>query len=211
MVGITGANGFIGRHLLRRIPTAYTFTGNLLTDDICSLKDCDLIYHCAFVNRGTNYDIIKNGISTTLRLKENCKGSIVFLSSIRAEENSVYGITKKACELLMDNKKDIIIRLPHIFGYGQDLKNSVVSMFCYNIANKQEPSVTKDKMLNLVYIDEAIDSLLELKAPELTNCVYVSELKEILLRLARERNPQTTFESQLYKTYLQYDLFKHTC
>ena len=53
----------------------------------------------------------------------------------------------------------LIMRLPGIFGkWSKPNYNSVVSTFCFNIANKKKKSEIVDpkKLINLLYIDDLI-------------------------------------------------------
>lgn len=89
---------------------------------------------------------------------------ILITSSIQAELNNAYGISKKQAEesLIQYSKKNsaktYIFRLPNVFGkWCRPNYNSVVATFCNNIANNLEITINdENKELELLYVDDVV-------------------------------------------------------
>ena len=154
---ITGANGFLGKnlqqHLLeRKNLKILTFTSddNLATLPLI-LKKVDFIFHLAGVNRSETSSNFFSGnthltqvLCNAIRNEVDATGreiGLIFTSSIQAEFNNDYGLSKKAAEDILLNLKSTknlpiyIFRLPNVFGkWCKPNYNSVVATFCNNIA-----------------------------------------------------------------------------
>ena len=183
---ITGANGFIGKNLSIRIIENSLFTlGTLVRDSsdkefVREVGLADAIVHLAGENRprsDTEYDfgnrIITKRICDTL-CDLNKRTPIIFASSQQALSNNLYGRSKKSAEQLLmalssENKNPVAIyRLPSVFGkWCKPNYNSVVATFCNNVATGMPIRVDDPAhVLNLVYIDDVIDSFIGyLKGP----------------------------------------------
>ena len=178
---VTGANGFIGKHLSIRIQENSLFTlGTLVRDssDEEFLREvglADAIVHLAGENRprsDTEYDfgnrILTKRICDTL-CDLNKRTPVIFASSQQALSNNLYGRSKKSAEQLLlalssENKNPLAIyRLPGVFGkWCKPNYNSVVATFCNNIATGMPIRIDDPAhVLDLVYIDDVIDSFIE--------------------------------------------------
>ena len=175
---ITGSNGFIGSSLYKYFKKKsthdiYTFTKNDCFEKIESLLyKLDVVFHFAGVNKSNNHSDFKN-INTDFTKKlckilaKNPKTSLFYASSIQVFLNNDYGKSKKeaeaACIELMKkfNNQVYILRLPGIFGEGcKPNYNSVVSTFCFNIANNIELQITNPyKEIELIYISDLCSQL----------------------------------------------------
>ena len=184
---ITGANGFIGKNLIcelknRGYKDIYECDKDTSLEELDKYtKDCNFVYHIAGVNRPKDNDEYMEGnfgfTSTLLnKLKENNnKCPILLTSSIQAELDNPYGISKKAGEDLLfqysedENVKVYVYRLPNVFGkWCKPNYNSVIATFCYNIANNMDITINNVKTkLTLVYIDDVIN--------EFINCINIDE------------------------------------
>ena len=170
---ITGSNGFIGGNLYKYLKknskhVIYTFTKNDVFEKIEGLLyKLDIIFHFAGVNKSNNHNDFKN-INTNFTKKlckvlaNNPKTRLFYASSIQVFLNNDYGKSKKeaeeACIQLMkkSNNQVYILRLPGIFGEGcKPNYNSVVSTFCFNVANNIELQITNPlKEIELIYIND---------------------------------------------------------
>ena len=236
---ITGSNGFIAKNLIEHLKRdedieLYLFSKkdsvNLLE---AYVREVDFIFHLAGVNRPQNVNEFYEGNSNltkiivdTLKLAKKTT-PIVLSSSTQAELNNDYGKSKlEAEELVLDykkitNAKIFIYRLPNVFGkWSKPNYNSVISTWCYNIANDFEIQVNdKDAVLNLVYVDDVVRSFIEKLEGSYTddyceiNTVYrksLGEIEELLYEFKENRktlvipNVASGFERALYATYLSY-------
>jgi UDP-2-acetamido-2,6-beta-L-arabino-hexul-4-ose reductase len=179
---IAGIDGFIGKNLYARLRGRKDIIIlKLRSDDKLeslhsALQQCDWIFHLAGVNRpklDSEFEIINTGLTQTIveyLLEIQRTPSIVFSSSAQATKNTPYGISKKRSEELLINyseqssAKVFLNRFPGVFGkWCKPNYNSVVATFCYNISHNLDVTINdKDKSLSLIYIDEIIDSWIDL-------------------------------------------------
>ena len=188
---ITGAKGFIGRNLVAELNNikegkakGYGLSADLnifeydmdtdpsLLDGFC--RDADFVFHLAGVNRPKeqgefmegNFGFTSTLLDSLKRHGNNCP--VMLASSIQAELDNPYGVSKKAGEdLLFDYGREVgaevlIYRFPNVFGkWCRPNYNSAVATFCNNVANGL-PIQVNDRSVNmtLVYIDDVVRELI---------------------------------------------------
>ncbi len=177
---VTGAAGFMGKNLIQRLNYMddMTVRGYDVDTDPDLLpgyvKDCDIIYHLAGVNRPEKTEEYMEGnFGFTGRLIEavrstGSRAKIVVSSSIQAALDNPYGVSKKAGEDLViaygvETGNDVVVyRFPNVFGkWCRPNYNSAVATFCHNIARDLPITVNDPEvLLHLVYIDDVVDELL---------------------------------------------------
>lgn len=238
---VTGAKGFIGRNLIeelknRKYTDIYEFdidTDIKLLDQYCF--DCDFVFHLAGVNRPKEQDEFMKGnfgftsiLLDTLKKHHN-KCPIMISSSIQAELDNPYGLSKKAGEELIfkygleENVKVFVYRFPNVYGkWCRPNYNSAIATFCNNIANDLPITVNnRETIMHLVYIDDVFNELinaLEGKGNKIGNYYKVPTEDETTLghivdliyyfKNSREErsipNMSNHLEKCLYATYLSY-------
>ena len=249
-IGITGIDGLLGWHL-----RAYLHGGRKATvrgvdrptySDPRSLadfvQDVDAVVHLAGVNRGNDAELEETNIDLTNRLIAACektgsKPHIVFASSTHADRDTAYGRSKRACAAKFRQWSDknranfTNLVLPHVFGeFGKPFYNSVVSTFCYQIANREAPTIVTDGDLELVHTQEVATRILQVIGKgesgdnrEQGRSIKVSELLAKLNEIARLYNCQivpdlrdlldlrlfNTFRSYLFPKYYPVTLSVH--
>ncbi|MCL6272045.1 NAD-dependent epimerase/dehydratase family protein [Sansalvadorimonas sp. 2012CJ34-2] len=243
---ITGSNGFIGKNLLlhlkeRKDIEVVTFDRNDHIDDLIkSLSGIDFIFHLAGINRPKDPKEYQSGnVGLTDHLARSiayskCKAPIIYTSSIQADLDNDYGKSKRAAEEVLISLRDkyeipvYIYRLPNVFGkWSRPKYNSVVATFCHNIANDIPVEIhDRDSLLNLVYIDDVIDTFVnqmdginQVNVDQVKNPYYevdqkykttVGKLADQLYQFKKSRiNLQTEnvgggLVRALYSTYLSY-------
>jgi len=238
---VTGSSGFIGKNLIAELKNQnynciYEYDKNSSKEDLEHFtKNADFIFHLAGINRPKDEKEFLDGnfgftsilLDKLKKYKNNCP--IMISSSIQAELNNPYGISKKAGEDLMHvysletGSKVFIYRFPNVFGkWCKPNYNSAVATFCYNIANNLPIQINdRNVVMNLIYIDDLVKELINaLQNNENRTAkfcyvepVYTVKLGEIinLLNSFKEsRNnrsiPSTIdpFTKKLYATYLSY-------
>jgi len=173
---ITGANGFVGKNLTaelrnRGYSQLYLYDIDTKPDLLDAYtRDCEFVFHLAGVNRPKDQSEFMEGnfgftsllLDTLKKHGNNCP--VMLSSSIQAELDNPYGMSKKAGEdLLLEYGREtgsnvLIYRFPNIFGkWCRPNYNSAVATFCHNIANDlpirvNDPSV----QMTLVYIDDVV-------------------------------------------------------
>lgn len=238
---VTGANGFIGKNLLVRLQEEKIQFSTFLSTDSDSeleikLKKCDFIVHLAGINRPDNKNSFQEGnVDLTnkiadILINQNLKTPIIFSSSIQAEINNPYGASKKLAENILNNLSEVNgnpfynYRLPNVFGkWCRPNYNSVVATFCHNIINDLPIQInSEDAIINLVYIDDVINSFIDLimhkTSTDLSNTPVVDPIYQITVGdLARqiskfkESRPTLVIDEvgtglvrALYSTYISY-------
>ncbi len=239
-VFVTGSDGFVAKNLILRLKERkdihlVLFNKKNKTSDLLNLlENIDFIFHFAGVNRSQNEEDFQNtNVGLTHDLieavkKTGCAAPIIYTSSIQAELENPYGISKKNAENKLkelNNSKKIqssIFRLENVFGkWAKPNYNSAVATFCNNIA-KDLPIEINDpeSLINLIYIDDVvekfirlIDSVDVLKEYDQVHPKYqisVGDLASLLYKFKESRDSLITedvgtgLQRALYSTYLSY-------
>src|ERR1035441_1048314 len=176
---ITGGRGFLGRNLAahlheRKDCETTIFDHEDSADDLKRwLLEADVIFHLAGVNRPQNpieFETGNAGLTDYVcqLLRENRRTpKIVFSSSIQAESDNPYGVSKaKAENALQKFAAETgacvqIYRLKNLFGkWCRPNYNSVTATFCHNIANDL-PIIVSEPTCELVlsYVDDVVRAL----------------------------------------------------
>lgn len=240
-IGITGSQGFIGSHIAAVLKNQgvelYFF--DLPKNDLLKpeknlenfIKNKDVIIHAAAVNRGTDAEIIAGSVVSTYnlisavgKLKERPK--LIFLSSIQAETETLYGKSKRLAEIMLEDFSKRIktpvstFRLTNVFGEGcRPFYNSAVATFCYQTVKGKELTVnseSKNKKINLIYVGDvaqiiAKETLIRRKPPfylkkiESKNEITVGDLVKLIQSFKNKPKLKLKFHKDLYKTYLSYE------
>ncbi|CAM3268392.1 capsular polysaccharide biosynthesis protein CapF [Filibacter tadaridae] len=177
---VTGPGGFLGKNLVAELKNQgyedlLLFTRNHTLRDLEEYtKKCEFVFHLAGINRPENEKEFMDGnygfTSELLELlkKHNNKSPILITSSIQAEKDNPYGISKKAGEnLLFEHSLEtgaevFVYRLPNLFGkWSKPNYNTVVATYCYNIARGLDIQVNNPAaLLELAYIDDVLEEFL---------------------------------------------------
>lgn len=238
---VTGSEGFIGRNLVSVLETIETYevlkydigTNESLLDHY--LKNADFIFHLAGVNRSDkdidfmtgNTDLTNIIISKLKQFKNTCP--IMISSSIQANNNSIYGKSKKSSERIVFDYSDqtgvqvFVYRFSNVFGkWSKPNYNSVIATFSYNICRGLPIKINDPNTeLRLIYIDDLVNNLI--------NCIYkqdneskkiyyvepeynvkLSEISELLYSFYETRNKlnivdlKNEFTKKLYSCYISY-------
>ncbi len=181
-VGITGSNGFIGWHLrcllstksgLDVIPAKREWFTSY--NDLVSFTNaCDVVIHLAGLNRGPDGEVFSTNVSLARSLiaaaeKSISPPGIIFASSIQIDSDNEYGQSKKECTQLFQafaeksGSSFTSLILPNVFGeYGRPFYNSVVSTFCYQLAESQEPRIIEDREIEVIHVQDVADIIYEM-------------------------------------------------
>ena len=175
---LTGADGFVGRNLqvkLKELAFGFSvFNHHDIKSNFPDLiRESDFIFHLAGVNRPSrdiDFKIFNEDFTGELceLIKANKRPvSIVFSSSIQADLDNPYGLSKLNSENLLNELKELgckvyIYRLPNLFGkWSRANYNSVVATFCDNTLKDKEIYVSDpDRVLKLAYIDDVLDEFI---------------------------------------------------
>ncbi len=183
-IGITGQEGFIGKHLyntiglypgeFERISFQRKYFENE-TDLDAFVSQCDVIVHLAAMNRHndpgiiytTNVGLVKALIASLERTGSTAQ--VIMSSSSQEERDNLYGKSKKeGRELLVQwaNKANASFTglvIPNVFGpFGHPYYNSVVATFCHKLTHDETPEIDVDGQLRLIYVGELVEEILAL-------------------------------------------------
>lgn len=237
---VTGANGFVGSNLVVVLEELgheiIRFTRQSTNEELATaLTTVDFIFHLAGVNRPKGNETFTDGnVVLTETICEAIRVSnrlipLVYTSSIQAERDNPYGVSKleseqavMALNKLQDNPV-YIYRLPNVFGkWCRPNYNSVVATFCHNIANDLPIQINDPKAeVCLVHIDDVIKSFVECLTETVTthngfidikstHSITLQKLAEALYSFKNSRKSLITesvgdgFTRLLYSTYLSY-------
>jgi len=183
-IGITGQSGFIGTHLyntLSLFPDKYSlipfednyFNQNILLESF--VQECDVIIHLAALNRHSNPEVIYNtNIELVNKLissleSTSSKPYIIMSSSLQEFLDNPYGKSKREGRELFNQWADknnamfTGLIIPNVFGpFGIPFYNSVISTFSYQLINNLEPKIEIDNKLNLIYVGDLVNFIIEL-------------------------------------------------
>ena len=226
---LLGCNSFIGTSFINEFKEDFIILcANIKTLDfeLNQLIDkSDIIIHSIGVSRSKEDEVFfEVNFNFSFRiytiLSQKCNKLIFYFSSIHYNLNEMYGISKRYNEYLfshISNNHSIIIRLPGIFGPGSKPNNlSVVSTFCYNIANNIPCNIIDpNKVIQLLYINDLFKLLIKkinfknhnlIIKPSSTK-IKVSMLYKTLnsFKFIEHNNIKlSNFEQKLFKTFNTY-------
>jgi UDP-2-acetamido-2,6-beta-L-arabino-hexul-4-ose reductase len=182
-VGITGQNGFIGKHLYNTLglfsrefervdfQKGYFEDSQKLNDFV---EQCDVIVHLAAKNRhndpqviyDTNIGLVQKLITSLERTKS--EAHLLFSSSTQEERDNLYGKSKREGRELMvgwserSGGKFTGMVIPNVFGpFGHPNYNSVIATFCFQLSHNERPVIDVDGTMKLIYVGELVEEILK--------------------------------------------------
>jgi UDP-2-acetamido-2,6-beta-L-arabino-hexul-4-ose reductase len=218
---VTGAFGFIGRHLVPHLGPA-VLVGSKTARSVleAGLANADTVYHLAGANRPTDAtDFEKVNVSLTKDIRDMLvergrSPRIIFASSIQAQLDTPYGRTKRRAEDILKSfgetsGADIrIYRLRNVFGpHCKPNYNSVIATFCHNVAHGIPIKVSDPgRKLELVFVEDVVTAFLKLTPPQDIpfTSITVADVAECIKNFKHGLVIATRFDRQLYRTYLSY-------
>ncbi len=241
-IGVTGPRGFIASHVIRRLenePGVTVVTADRGDFDSETglaefVQQCDVILHLAAVNRGEADHVYGANKWLTEQLTKalanaEVRPHVVFASSTQRDCDGAYGRSKRESELeltLWAERNDaslVIAVIPNVYGAGcKPFYNSVVATFCHQLANGEPLQVKEDRVVEFLWVNDVVDSLVAYASKEsvpevrvehlmATARLRVTELRDLLMSY---RNaffdtgvvPELTdsLHASLYSTFLSY-------
>jgi len=182
-IGITGQNGFVGRHLYNTLglyPNEFeriNFNKNYFEDEAQLdnfVAQCDVIVHLAAMNRHENEQVIYNtNVKLTSELiaalvRTGSKAHILISSSTQEEKDNLYGKSKKIAREELINWAEIHggkvtgLVIPNVFGaFGKPFYNSFIATFCHQLTHGETPKIANDAEVKLIYVQELVQRIIQ--------------------------------------------------
>jgi len=231
---VTGASGFIGKNLITHLALSHEVMTYLKEDEDLEEKllNCDALFHLAGVNRPSSdeaFTIHNAGLTKTITeilVRHQHHVPIIFSSSTKVTENSLYGKSKKSAEDALEeyhlktNAPVFIFRLPGVFGkWSRPYYNSVVATFIDQVIHNQELSIhDATTNIDLVYIDDVIHMMIQamnetgfkiplihpvytLSVGDLADIIKSFRIDESQIMIPNLKDPLT---KKLYSTFISY-------
>ena len=237
---VTGSKGFVGKNLCallrcREDVELYEYDIDNKQEELdVALQQVEFVIHLAGVNRPEDPKEFETGNAGSL--KEICSKlqevgrapKIILSSSIQAELDNPYGVSKRFAEEELQRFSDdtgaecVVYRFKNLFGkWCRPNYNSVTATFCHNIANDLPIQISDpSNEIELTHIDEVVEAFAaELEpgspgfrfAPPLpSKRISLGELAEKIKSFREMRTSlnlpdfRDAFERALYGTYLSY-------
>jgi len=210
-VGITGQNGFVGKHLyntLGLLPEEFEridfqkefFEDETQLDEF--VAQCDVIVHLAAMNRHeseqfiyeTNVQLAQQLVAALTRT--GSKAHVLISSSTQEERDNLYGKSKREGREAIVNwanqnvGKVTGLIIPNVYGaFGKPFYNSFVATFCHQLTHGETPTVANDGEVKLIYVQELVQVIIDeirkgTSTPELTiEPTAVKKVTEVLALL----------------------------
>lgn len=185
-IGITGGNGFLGKHLLLALKSE-GFSYELLEDygrleDVSAVRHFvegkSLIIHLAGRNKGTDAELCQANVVGTQNLLTAIEGvqahiTVIFASSTQVYLSaSYYGLTKKIAESLIKyysyrshrRIRGVVLRFTNLYGPGgKPFYNSVIATFVKQIREKSPVTLSGDggETRDFLYVADAVAAILK--------------------------------------------------
>ena len=187
LVGITGARGFIGENLIKRLDTESIqykiLVGDLLDADVVDrfVDGCDKVVHLAGIFSDDFHKLLDVNVLGTRNIVESCKKhgveKIVFSSTGAvygepahdglSEEadalspNTLYGLSKLYAEeyIRFSGISSVILRFPNVYGPGNE--KGVIYSFLKSIYEKNEITIfgSGEQKRNFLFVSDAVESI----------------------------------------------------
>jgi UDP-2-acetamido-2,6-beta-L-arabino-hexul-4-ose reductase len=237
---VTGSKGFVGKNLCAALKRRddvelfeYDVDGKPEELDH-ALTQADFIVHLAGVNRPQHPEEFATG--NTGAVDEICavlkrmgrSPKIVLSSSIQAELDNPYGVSKRKAEQILEAYSGetgaacVVYRFKNLFGkWCRPNYNSVTATFCYNISHDLPIQISNPaNEIELTYIDDVVEALVSALSNHRPGFRFAEELPsykislgELAQMLRAFRAVRTSlmlpdfsrpFIRALYATYLSY-------
>ena len=237
---VTGADGFLGKNLCVSLAeqAGFEVLPVVRATDPAALESkvaqADAVIHLAGVNRPQDpAEFAAGNADFTARLCQALLATgrpvpVAFASSIQADRDNPYGLSKRAAEDHLRRYAEAsgapvaLYRLANVFGkWSRPDYNSAVATFCHNIARGLPIQVNDAAApLRLVYIDDVVAELLRFLADPGSGVglrqagpVYATTVGELARQIEAFKDVRTSLVSErvgtglvraLYATYVSF-------
>jgi len=216
-IAVIGANGFVGKNLVKVLKTKHKIIKITRETKFTSFyKDFDLFIHSANSSKkyeASNFPLrdFKNSVKLTKKIINHFGNKkIILISTISANnEKNIYSKNRKLCEnlILKKNKDNIIFRLSVLFNFNS--KRGIL----YDLIKGKKIYIDKNVLINPITIEEVAKYILtNIKSKQRIHEIgsidkfKLSYIKNIIgstskfgtkkIKLTSKKNPLVKFNSQ---------------
>lgn len=171
---ITGAEGFLGRHLqllLHSLGLDFTAVDRSHWSRLSELPQFDTVIHLAGVNRGSEAEVEAGNLELahdlTNGLRPHPPRQVIYANSIHSGSDTPYGRGKQAAAQCLSQWMEATggiftdVRLPNLFGEdGQPFYNSFVATFVEHVVGGTQPTILETEV-PLLHVRDAAQSIFE--------------------------------------------------
>ena len=173
---VTGANGFIGKHLCLKLNRqgfdVFKYDIDSNKEDLDKyVSECDFVVHLAGINRPLTPEEFYEGntnftkyLIDLIKEKRGDSLQVIMSSSTQAELDNDYGKSKKMGEDYLFNSglPVYVYRLANVFGkWCRPNYNSAAATFCYNIAHNLEIMIRDPNyVVHYNYVEDIVDEFI---------------------------------------------------
>ena len=174
IIGINGANGFIGYHLWVHIKYLCDDLEVIkLSRDLKEIDKCDVIVHLAEKNRGDEAEVYRNNRESADNLFKALDGlshkRLLYSSSLHEDDDTIFGKYRQENKWLFSawakGSEDCSfssLRIPNVFGpFCKPNYNSFVATFCHKLLNNDSISVSNNSV-KLVYVQNLCKQIVDI-------------------------------------------------
>jgi len=167
---VTGATGFFGRYIYEYLYSkkysVHIFKGDLCDQSTFNQESYDCIIHSAALVDKIYWDserLFSVNVDGTVNLiKHYRKSKIIYISStdIITKQETPYSISKMNAEKeVIENNNNLIIRLPSIFGPG-DNHEKIIPLLFNKYLNKGKFKLFNNHINEYVFVSDAVKFIL---------------------------------------------------
>ena len=161
---VTGAGGFIGKWLIKAINDTHNkaiiFKGDITDKSTFPKNNFDIVIHLAALVthiRDYNYKELYrvNVIGTKNLLETYPESKVIYISTtdVARVNLSDYARTKLQAEKLVQKRRNLIIRLPSVFGPGQK-QEKLIPMLFRKYCNNRKCSIHNNNLRQYAYVED---------------------------------------------------------
>lgn len=169
---VTGSGGFIGSKIVSRLiekgMLVTKFSGDVTKPDSFDQGEFDVLIHLAsLISHRDQYEekefkaVNIEGTRNICNFYKNSKIVYISTKDVEREKLDTYAESKLEAEkIVVANKKNLIVRLPSVFGPNQRQTDKLIPKLFRHFTENEEVNITSDDQREYVFVDEAVEQII---------------------------------------------------